>query len=1255
MKNRSRGALFCLTVLFVCLLVISGSMAESSLETPKTVTVITGTLDSNQKLLEGYIQKEMYSIGEKPSDRKEAGGKALPAADQRLYDKLLADIKKVAGGEKTSTVFSYNVADIYDKTVYTKDDLGIGSVFNKDGTLTQEADKALNSINMDVSPVMDALLFDFPYELYWYDKEAGTAVNSPEINIDEEKFTVTGQLTFSFRVSKDYAKGGQAYECDPKYGNSVKAAVSNAKKILDKYTGKSDKDKLLGYANEICDLVTYNFDALNGASYGNPWQLIWVFDGDESTNVVCEGYSKAFQYLCDMSAFTGNTRVITVSGGLNGEAHMWNIVQMNDGVNYMADITNTDSGSPLLLVKCDSGNYKEGYTILVDGYPFFYQYDNSTLNRYNQEELVLGSKSSEPEPTGTPTPAPKPSSTPTPTPRPTPGPDGEVPINEAYFPDSIFRDYVKKNYDSDKNGWLDKNERSWVTNVFVEEMGVSSLQGVEFFPNLLCLTCYGNKLTELDISQNTELEMLACYENQLTYLDVSHNTALNDLACSNNQLTSLNIDRNTKLVSLSCFDNSLNALDVSHNPLLCYLTCNSNFLTSLDVSKNPTLQSLWCSDNQLSALDLSQNIALEQLMCNNNQITSIDLQNQPALYLLWCEDNKLTSLDISKNPMMAELMVSKNCLTALNTDNNPVLKYVYCYKNNISSLNLSTNTELETLHCAVNPLTTLDVSQNTKLDYISCHDCGLTSLIFGKNDVLSTVYTPKNNLTMIDISHCAKLNQLVLSTEPGYHDGYDPYFLPYGWESANMGASLLIDKDVYVMTGEKPVPATSEEPTNTPTPTPTPAPTKEPEPEPSDKVEAFITRCYSIILGRAPDAGGLKTWYNELTSGRKTASEIIDRFVNSPEYLNKHYNNGESVDILYQAMLGRNADAGGRANWVKKLENGQTLAHVINGFCFSNEFRGLCDSYGIKAGFVNIPNADTTAEGKIKAFVQRCYRIILDREADPSGMQTWYEQLSSGKKAAAEIIDRFVNSPEFSGKNYNSSDSVEILYKAMLGRGSDAAGKANWVGKLDAGQPFAVVINGFCVSKEFTGICASYGIKPGSVTITPLSGVAEEEALSMLAYKAKEPITKKSEDNPTRVEIINPSDTIDMNIGTAVQAVYINEEKAKEFISKCYQCILGRESSKEELDNWISQMTNGTKTADQIARGFLFSNEFKGRSVGNEDLVKILYKVYMNRDADPEGLKTWTEKLNNGTSLKDLLDAFAKTNEFKKVVSEMSR
>ena len=576
---------------------------------------------------------------------------------------------------------------------------------------------------------------------------------------------------------------------------------------------------------------------------------------------------------------------------------------------------------------------------------------------------------------------------------------------------------------------------------------------------------------------------------------------------------------------------------------------------------------------------------------------------------------------------LSNLDCSLNQLTELDMRKNTKLENLRCDENKLISLIVSENTELRSLWFSNNQLKTIDIKKCIKLEELYFENNLFTSIDLSSQKALKKLSCFDNPFVKVDVSNCPALVLLVNDDKPtDYKWGL------YGWWEGDLDTPwpdsfLFISPEIPVITTTETIQ--------------------------DAKIEAYVTRCYSVILGREPDINGLETWFNELNSGRKAAAEIIDRFVNSPEFLGKNFSNEEAVDILYQTMLGRSADAAGKANWVKKLESGQTLANVINGFCFSKEFRDLCDSYGIRAGFVNIENTDTTPEGKIKAFIQRCYRIILDREADPSGMQTWYEQLSSGKKAAAEIIDRFVNSPEFSGKNYSHSDSVEILYKAMLGRGSDAAGKANWVSKLDEGRPFSVVINGFCMSREFTGICASYGIKPGSVKAL-LSGQSEEE-LSMLAYKAKEPITKKSESNPTRVEIINPSDTIDLNIGTAVQAVYINEEKAKDFIGRCYQCILGREANQAELDNWISQMTNGTKTPDQIARGFLFSNEFKGRSVGNEDLVRILYKVYMNRDADPEGLKTWTEKLDNGTSLNDLLNIFSKTSEFKKVVSEMSK
>ena len=55
------------------------------------------------------------------------------------------------------------------------------------------------------------------------------------------------------------------------------------------------------------------------------------------------------------------------------------------------------------------------------------------------------------------------------------------------------------------------------------------------------------------------------------------------------------------------------------------------------------------------------------------------------------------------------------------------------------------------------------------------------------------------------------------------------------------------------------------------------------------------------------------------------------------------------------------------------------------------------------------------------------------------------------------------------------------------------------------------------------------------------------------------------------------------------------------------------------------------------------------------DLVKILYRVYLNREADPAGLASWTAKLDSGIGLKELLDTLVKTAEYKNVISEMGK
>ena len=275
----------------------------------------------------------------------------------------------------------------------------------------------------------------------------------------------------------------------------------------------------------------------------------------------------------------------------------------------------------------------------------------------------------------------------------------DIEINEENFPDETFRTYVDENFDTTDNNILTADEIEVVTRIFVSDMGITNLTGVEFFTALTTLYCSENQLTSLDVSKNTALTTLSCSSNQLTSLDVSKNTALTELYCNSNQLTSLDVSKNTALTDLDCYDNKLTSLDVSKNTALSYLSCYSNQLTSLDVSNNTALSYLYCVSNQLTSLDVSNNTALTQLNCFSNQLTSLNVSSCTALTELYCYNNQLESLDVS------------DC-TALET--------LYCNSNKLTSLNISNNTALENLDCYENQLTSLDVSQNTNLNNVDC-------------------------------------------------------------------------------------------------------------------------------------------------------------------------------------------------------------------------------------------------------------------------------------------------------------------------------------------------------------------------------------------------------------------------------------------------------------------------------------------------------------------------------------------------------
>jgi len=195
---------------------------------------------------------------------------------------------------------------------------------------------------------------------------------------------------------------------------------------------------------------------------------------------------------------------------------------------------------------------------------------------------------------------------------------------------------------------------AYTGNIVVANKNISNLTGIEAFVNITGLFCQNNKLSSLDLSNNTALTQLHCYDNLLSSLDLSNNTALTQLHCYDNLLSSLNVSNSTALTQLQCYNNQLNILDVSNNTALTLFRCYNNQLSSLDLSNNTALTQLHCYDNLLSSLEISNNTNLKDLRCQNNQLTSLNLKNGNNTKF---KVNNSVYLDLKNNPNLRCIQV----------------------------------------------------------------------------------------------------------------------------------------------------------------------------------------------------------------------------------------------------------------------------------------------------------------------------------------------------------------------------------------------------------------------------------------------------------------------------------------------------------------------------------------------------------------------------------------------------------------------
>ncbi|WP_397444971.1 leucine-rich repeat protein [Polaribacter sp. R77954] len=164
----------------------------------------------------------------------------------------------------------------------------------------------------------------------------------------------------------------------------------------------------------------------------------------------------------------------------------------------------------------------------------------------------------------------------------------------------------------------------------VESQNITDLTGISHFTNLIDLSVKNNNLSQIDISQNKQLEVINLENNELSNIDFSNNFSLKNVNVGDNQITALDVYFLTDLESLQCYKNQITTINLVSNTKLLAFVANENQLQIVDVRANTNLVWLDVDDNDLVSLTVKNH--------NNTKITQFSATGNSNLTCIEVDD-----------------------------------------------------------------------------------------------------------------------------------------------------------------------------------------------------------------------------------------------------------------------------------------------------------------------------------------------------------------------------------------------------------------------------------------------------------------------------------------------------------------------------------------------------------------------------------------------------------------------------------------
>ncbi|MBP5492584.1 MAG: DUF4214 domain-containing protein [Clostridiales bacterium] len=797
---------------------------------------------------------------------------------------------------------------------------------------------------------------------------------------------------------------------------------------------------------------------------------------------------------------------------------------------------------------------------------------------------------------------------------------GSVEINETNFPDDEFRKYIKI-WDTDYDGFLSEQEGAVPDFLYLSSLAISDLTGIKYLTKAQRLFCESNNLTELDVSEMKDLQIISCDDNDLTSLNVSGCTALEQLDCSGNQkLELLDVSGLTNLTEL-CFGYSgvktLNASGCSSlKTLTDYTSCP---LEVMNLS-GTAVESLLITINSVKEVDVSGCTKLTYLRNQSENLEKVNFSGCTALTTLYLNDGKLTELDISTCPNLAELYFDYNQVETFTMDSsvNTNLYYVSCNNNQLSALDFSGCEKLHYLYCVNNQLETLNVDGCTNLFELSCVSNKLHILDTSTCSELRGLYCQFNLLEYLKISGCAKLENLsCFGNQLENVNISDASMLMYLYENQPASPQSVDGIEFYTHTDGSFF-LSYDRNTKIATSAPKSITVTFYANSGSGSMDPIVCNEYDIITlpecGFTPPSGYLFDKWDRGNPGDKIGVSV--NTVIMPVWKLKEYTitvttdgNGTASASATVATNGTEIFLTATPNEGYQLKEWQVIAGGVT--VWNDKFVVADDNVEIKAIFELIPTTpepgpDTPTpepdkDPSFEDFVERLYVVALGRPSEAEGKAYWVEQVVKNGFTGADCARFFMlGAPEFLGRGLTDDEFVEVLYKTYFDRDSEPDGKAYWLGRLASGTERAVLVEEFIESVEWCNVCAGYGVKSGAQY-----------------HKATVP-----------------------------------SKNAVKFATRLYTCCLGRDPEAEGLEYWALALTNLDATGYQAASLFFTLPEFVGLKTTNEEYLTRLYTTFMGRDPEADGFAYWLGLLNGGTDRVDVMKAFAGCPEFQEICNQ---